>query len=39
MWCRNSQLDSFILGANLLWGFPVIFPLCTEDGGCDPSGR
>lgn len=39
MWCCNSQLDSLILGANLLWGFPAIFPLCTEDEGCDPSGR
>lgn len=36
MWCHNSQLDSLILGANLLRGFPVTVPLCTGAGGCDP---
>lgn len=39
MWRHNSQLDYLILGANLLEGFPLIFPLCMDAGGRDPSGR
>lgn len=38
MRCHNSQLDSLILGANLLGGFPVIFPLSMDAGGRDHHG-